>query len=168
MLPSSSYASGPSCCAPRRSCFVLVSPAVLQGSRDRAVTSQKKSCRNMNQDQDFIISGASNHLGETSKHHFPVLPPRRRVVRLLGRPMTLEKLATHPATLLRDSCATPARLLRDILPSISGFILKHFAALSLKMMLRSVPEVITSSKNDKTSDYETYFCAFCCVHRQRQ
>ena len=68
------------------------------------------------------------------------------------KPGDPEKLATHPATLLRDSCGTPARVVRESLLSISGIVPKHFDVLSSKMMLRSLPEVGRSSKNDETFD----------------
>ncbi len=37
-------------------------------------------------------------------------------------------------------------------------ILKHFAVPSPKIMLRSLPEVVRSSENDKTSDHDTSSC----------
>ena len=77
-----------------------------------------------------------------------------------------EKLATHPATLVHDPCATPARVVRESVPSISGMVLKHFAILSLKMMLRSLPEVVRSSKNDETFDHGTCFCLTFAVGAQ--
>ncbi len=42
-------------------------------------------------------------------------------------------------------------------------ILKHFAVLSPKMMLRSLPEVVRSSKNDKTFDHGTSSCLTLAV-----
>ncbi len=62
-----------------------------------------------------------------------------------------KKLATQPATLLRKWCG-------GVSLRLGVAILKHFAALSPKMMLRSLPEVVRSSKNDKTFDYGTSSC----------
>ena len=93
------------------------------------------------------------------QHHgvIPVLPPRRRVVRLLGRPMTPRSQRPNRTRSVRDPCATPAELLRDSVPSISGMVPKHFDLLSSKMMLRSLPEVVRSSKNGEIFKHKT-----CC------
>ncbi len=75
-------------------------------------------------------------------------------MRLLGRPLTREPsdpTRDAGAGVVREWCATISLRFGATIP-------KHFALLSLKMMLRSFPEVVRSSENDKTFDHGTYSC----------
>ena len=67
-----------------------------------------------------------------------------------------EELATQPATLLPSWCGAVSQRFGATIP-------KHFAVLSPKMMLISLPEVVRSSKNDKTFDHDACFCVTSSV-----
>ena len=91
------------------------------------------------------VRGKSAHVGCSRPSS------QKKGCKITWPPYGPEKLATHPATFA-------AGVVRESVPSISGMVLKHFDLLSPKMMLRSLPEVVRSSKNDGTFDHKTCCC----------